>query len=40
MTRLVGIIRVWMIWCALVVLAKFMLRYSNGAVLEGPYEGF
>lgn len=40
MSRAVKIARVWMIWCVLIVLAKFMMRYSYGAVVEGPYEGF
>jgi uncharacterized membrane protein YadS len=40
MRRVVKIVRVWMIWCVLIVLAKFMMRYSYGAVVEGPYEGF
>jgi hypothetical protein len=40
MRRVARKIRIWMIWCALIAAAAFLMRYSNGAVIEGPYEGF
>lgn len=32
--------RIVLIWIGLLVATWFMLRYSGGTAVEGPYEGF
>ncbi|MEY2965963.1 MAG: hypothetical protein RLY50_13, partial [Actinomycetota bacterium] len=27
-------------WAAMVIVALWLARYSNGTIVEGPYEGF